>query len=80
MLEITLLDLLSKYRDCFSKSTKDLGKCDIVEIKIHLEDGKLITFMPYRSQSMHKFVKLWKIYSIMIIIRDSKSGEMRTCV
>lgn len=70
-----LLDLLNKYRVCFSESTKELGKCDGAEIKIHLKDEKPITFTPYRlSFSEHAQVR--EIVEDLLkndIIGDSKS-------
>ncbi|CAH2015473.1 unnamed protein product [Acanthoscelides obtectus] len=43
-----LLQLINKYRDCFALSLNEVGKTDVAELEIKLNDDQPITYRPYR--------------------------------
>lgn len=90
-----LLLLLNKYRDCFAQNIYELRAIKNVEMSIHLNDNKPVTYRPYRL-SLHEREKVRDMvndmlnagivresqspYSSPIVLVKKKNGETRMCV
>lgn len=90
-----LLNLLNEHRDCFSQSTRELGKTDVVKMQITLTDDKPVTYKPYRLSFLEREVvrdivqdlldngiiqESTSPYSSPILLVKKKTGEYRMCV
>lgn len=90
-----LMNLLLKYKECFSNCLKDLGFTTVTEMTIHLKDDEPVVYRPYRlSYSEREEVQRMVAemldcgivressspYASPIVIVKKKSGEKRLCV
>lgn len=90
-----LVDLLLKYKDCFSSSLKDLGFTTVNEMVIRLKDNEPVVYRPYRlalpdRQLVQKMVQEMldtgivsdscSPYASPIVLVQKKTGEKRLCV
>lgn len=90
-----LIELLHKYKECFSNNLSDLGCTNITEMKIELNNQRPVVYRPYRL-SYHEREKVRAMIDEMLqagVIRESisnyaspiilvrkKDGGIRLCV
>lgn len=90
-----LQELLTEYKDCFSKNLRDLGFTHVTEMTINLKDAEPVVYRPYRmSYSERKVVQEMvqemidanivresnSPYASPIVLVKKKTGEKRLCV
>ncbi|CAK1597525.1 unnamed protein product [Parnassius mnemosyne] len=90
-----IVELLEKYKDCFSTGMHDLGFTNVTEMEIHLKDSTPVVYRPYRlPHSERKLVQNMvgemiehgivresnSPYASPIVLVKKKSGEKRLCV
>jgi hypothetical protein len=90
-----MLGLINEFRDCFALDTSELGKFNMTDMHIRLQDDVPVTFCPYRlayseRAAVRRIVQdlldngivreSESPYSSPIILVRKKSGEYRMCV
>lgn len=93
--KLELQNLLTKYRDCFSFSLKDLGFTTAGEVVIELKDTEPVVYRPYRMSYGERALVRDMVqemleagilressspYASPIVLVKKKTGEKRLCV
>lgn len=90
-----LLNLVNEFKNCFTRSTCELGRSSVLKMGIHLKDDNPVVYRPYRlSHHERKIVRdivtdlldngiireSSSPYSSPILLVKKKNGEQRMCI